>query len=173
MTAGEALYFDYVATLALQRSGHFVQSGLGVLAQHGLPWLEADFGLGRGLVLIDIGNYLFDGGQASVRLLRGLLRGLRPVAGVDGMLIGFIGFADASWIPCCARASVSLIDFVFEAVNSSSSLMRSRIGWVWRATYFLRAKGFRCPRSLPVSRVAGEFSGGGCADVELPLDMSA
>ena len=56
-------------------------------------------------------------------------------------------------MPCCARASVSLIALLFEAVNSSSSLMRSRIGWVWRATYFLRANGFMCPQNP--SRVSG------------------
>src|SRR5215469_700692 len=49
-------------------------------------------------------------------------------------------------MPCCARESTSLIIFEFVAVSSSSSLMRSRIGWVWRCTYFLRANGLIFPQ---------------------------
>ncbi len=143
VTGSEALNFDYVATLILERRCHFIESVLGFLAQHGLSRLEKDFGLGRWLVLIDVGDHLLDRGQAGVCLLRSLLSGLRPVAGIDGVLIGFICLVEASWIPCCARASVSLIALCSSAVSSSSSLMRSRIGWVWRATYFLRANGFR------------------------------
>src|ERR1700758_940351 len=56
-------------------------------------------------------------------------------------------------MPCWARASVSLIFLLFEAVSSSSSLMRSRIGSVCRATYFLRANGFTRPQKP--SRASG------------------
>src|ERR1700690_28347 len=64
-----------------------------------------------------------------------------------------LAFAEAIWIPCCARESVSLIALVLDAVSSSSSFTRSRIGSVWRATYFLRANGFMCPQKP--SRLAG------------------
>src|SRR5713101_4990024 len=57
-----------------------------------------------------------------------------------------LAFADAIWMPAWARESVSLIIFVLAAVSSSSSLTRSRIGWVWRCTYFLRAKGLTLPQ---------------------------
>src|SRR5207249_6290697 len=50
-------------------------------------------------------------------------------------------------MPCCARLSTSLIIFVLAAVSSSSSLTRSRIGWVWRWTYFFRAKGLTLPQN--------------------------
>src|ERR1700690_2391589 len=56
-------------------------------------------------------------------------------------------------MPCWARASTSLICFVFAAVSSSSSLARSRIGSVCRATYFLRANGFTRPQKP--SRASG------------------
>src|SRR5579863_1181150 len=49
-------------------------------------------------------------------------------------------------MPCWARESTSLIILVFPAVSSSSSFTRSRIGSVWRCTYFLRAHGFNLPQ---------------------------
>src|SRR5215471_13515875 len=49
-------------------------------------------------------------------------------------------------MPCWARPSTSLIIFEFEAVSSSSSLRRSRSGWVCFCTYFFRAKGFTLPQ---------------------------
>ena len=70
--------------------GHFIQRVLCILAQHGLSRLEQDFGLCRRLVLVDVGNDLLDRIQASVRVLRGLLRGLRLVASIDRMLIRFV-----------------------------------------------------------------------------------
>src|SRR6266567_1683035 len=50
-------------------------------------------------------------------------------------------------MPCWARLSTSLIIFVLAAVSSSSSFTRSRIGWVCRWTYFLRAKGLTLPQN--------------------------
>src|SRR5579863_2806606 len=49
-------------------------------------------------------------------------------------------------MPAWARESVSLIALLLAAVRSSSSLTRSRIGSVWRCTYFLRAKGLTRPQ---------------------------
>ena len=60
MARGETLHFDDVATLRFQRRRHFVERILGILAQRRLSGLEADFGLRRSLVLIDVANYLLD-----------------------------------------------------------------------------------------------------------------
>ena len=49
-------------------------------------------------------------------------------------------------MPAWARESTSLIILLLDAVSSSSSLTRSRIGSVWRCTYFLRAKGLMRPQ---------------------------
>src|SRR5882724_2472835 len=49
-------------------------------------------------------------------------------------------------MPSLARESTSLIILLLEAVSSSSSFTRSRIGAVWRCTYFLRAKGLILPQ---------------------------
>src|SRR5690349_4210954 len=49
-------------------------------------------------------------------------------------------------MPAWARASVSLMFLPFCEVSSSSSFTRSRIGSVWRCTYFLRAKGLTRPQ---------------------------
>src|SRR5580700_12007547 len=57
-----------------------------------------------------------------------------------------LALAEASWMPCWARASTSLICFELFAVSSSSSFTRSRMGSVWRCTYFLRAHGFILPQ---------------------------
>src|SRR5579872_228854 len=50
-------------------------------------------------------------------------------------------------MPCCARESTSLIILLLAAVRSSSSFKRSRMGCVWRWTYFLRANGFTRPQN--------------------------
>src|SRR5215831_2667804 len=50
-------------------------------------------------------------------------------------------FSEANCNPFCERPSTSLILFAFSAVISSSSLTRSRIGTVYRSTYFLLANG--------------------------------
>src|SRR5437879_11239187 len=65
-----------------------------------------------------------------------------------------------------ARESTSFIILLLLAVSSSSSFRRSRMGWVCRCTYFLRANGFTRPQKpsraggwsgLPVALVAGAF----------------
>src|ERR1700690_3298049 len=55
-------------------------------------------------------------------------------------------FMEAIWIPAWARESTSLIILLLAEVSSSNSFTRSRIGWVWRCTYFLRAKGLTLPQ---------------------------
>src|ERR1700733_12656351 len=57
-----------------------------------------------------------------------------------------LALSEASLMPAWVRASVSLIALPLEEVISSSSLTRSRIGSVWRCTYFLRAKGLTRPQ---------------------------
>src|SRR5208337_2330163 len=74
-----------------------------------LSGLEKDFGLGRGLVLIGVGNHLLDRVQTAVGLLRGLLRGLRFVAGLDGMLIGLVGL-QRSKLDSLLRARIGILD---------------------------------------------------------------
>src|SRR5258707_10623614 len=44
-------------------------------------------------------------------------------------------------MPCCERASTSLIEALLDAVISSSSFNRSLMGRVMRCTYFLLANG--------------------------------
>ena len=109
MTGGEALHFDNVATLTLQRSRHIIKRSLGGLAQHGLSALEEDFRLICRLVLVDIGDNLLDRVQAGVGLLRGLLRGLRLVPGVDCVLVGFISLR-RSQLDSLLSAGVGVFD---------------------------------------------------------------
>src|SRR5205085_1326192 len=80
-----------VPTLTFQRSRKIIQRRLGVLAEHGLSRTEADFGLVAGLVLINVADYAFNRGQASVGLGRGLLCLSGLVAGINRMLVGFTG----------------------------------------------------------------------------------
>ena len=105
----ETLHFDYVAALILQRGGHFIESVLGLLAQHGLSRPEKDFGLRRRLILIDVGDHLLDRVQARVCLLRSLLSGLRFVVGIDGMLIGLIRLG-RSQLDSLLRARIGIFD---------------------------------------------------------------
>ena len=71
-----------------------------------------------------------------------------------------VALAEAILMPSWARESTSLIILLLLAVSSSNSFRRSRIGWVWRCTYFLRANGLTRPqkpsraggwRGLPVA----------------------
>ena len=87
---GEALHFDDVAALILQRGGHIIESGLGVLAQNGLAGAEANLGLVSRFVLVDIADHLLHRGQTGVGLSRGLLRGLSFVTGIDGVLVSLV-----------------------------------------------------------------------------------
>ncbi len=162
MTGGEALDFDDVATLILQRGGHFIESGLGVLAQHGLSGLEKDFGLGRGLILIDVGDHLLDRVQTGVRLLRGLLRGLRFVAGVDGMLIGFVGLGRRE-LDSRLRARIGILDRL--GVGGSQLIefvdaVADRLGLA-RNVFLTRERIQAAPETFTGLRLQGRFAGGG------------
>src|SRR3954465_6278270 len=57
-----------------------------------------------------------------------------------------LALSEASLMPEEARWSTSLICLLLAEVSSSSSLTRSRMGSVWRCTYFLRAKGLTRPQ---------------------------
>src|SRR6185369_17749705 len=109
VTSGETLHFDDVSALTLQRRSHVVQGLLGILAEDALAGLEADFGLGCGFVLIDISNYLLDSGQAGGCLLRGVLRGLGAVTGVNRVLIGLIRLA-GSELNALLRTRINVLD---------------------------------------------------------------
>jgi hypothetical protein len=101
----EALHFNDVSALAFQRGRHFVQR-VGSLAQHGLAGFEADFGLRRGRILIDVANHLLHRGQARGGLGRDLLGGVSAVARVDGVLVSFVGLVPRpAGCRCCARES--------------------------------------------------------------------
>src|ERR1019366_5716481 len=91
VAGGEALHFDDVAALIFQRSSHFIERVLSLLAQQALAGPEADFGLRGGLVLVNVAHHLLDAGKAGIGLLRGLLRRLGLVAGINGMQVGFVG----------------------------------------------------------------------------------
>src|SRR5207302_4119685 len=81
---------DDVATLIPERGRHIVKSLFGLLAQNALAGTETDFGLGGSLVLVDVANHLLDRREAGRSLLRGLLRLLGTVAGIGGVLVGFV-----------------------------------------------------------------------------------
>src|ERR1039458_1326183 len=76
-------------------------------------------------------------------------------------------------MPCCARPSTSLIVLLFSEVNSSSSLMRSRMGPTWRCTYFLLANGcvtrFTKLGSSPSQKSLGVEGGSGSLSLALAL----
>jgi len=81
LAGGETLDFDDVAALSLYCVRHLVESVFGILAQNGLAGLEADFGLVRGFVLVDVADHGLDGLDAGRSRLRGLLRDGGLVAG--------------------------------------------------------------------------------------------
>src|SRR5579863_6761933 len=61
----EALDFEDVTALTLDRGRHGVNGVLGVLAQDGLAGAEADFSLVRGLVLVNVADHGLDGLDAG------------------------------------------------------------------------------------------------------------
>ncbi len=74
-------------------------------------------------------------------------------------------------MPCCARASTSLVIAAFDVVSSSNSWSRSLIGRVMRATYLWLAKGCvtRLTRlgSSPSQKSVGVCGGSGSRAVWL------
>jgi len=82
---------------------HFIESGLGVLAEHRLSRLEKNFGLSGGLVLIDVVTTCSTVFRRCEPVAR-LLRRLRLVAGLDGVLIGFAALPKRAGFPA-ARAN--------------------------------------------------------------------
>jgi len=91
------LDFEDVSALTLHAGSHLVKSVFRVLAQDGLARTEADFGLVRSLVLVDVADHGLNVLDASGDLLRGLLRRSGLVAGVDGVLVGFIGLVGSEF----------------------------------------------------------------------------
>ncbi len=105
----EALHFDDESTLIFQRGRHLIQCSLGVLAQDALAGTETDFSLGRSLVLVDVADNLLDGGQAGVGLGGSLVRQGRLVAGINGVLVSFVGFR-GSQTDAFGRARIDIFD---------------------------------------------------------------
>src|SRR5208337_2802003 len=68
-----------------------------------------NFGLVDGLVLVDVADHLLDTAEASVGLSRGLLRQLRLISGVDGVLVGFIGLGGGE-TNAVLRARIHVLD---------------------------------------------------------------
>ena len=161
MTRREALNFDDVAALVLQRSGHFIESVLGVLAQHRLSGLEKNFGLGGGLVLIDVGDHLLDRVQTRVSLLRGLLRGLRLVAGLDGMLIGFAGLG-RSELDSLLRARIGILDRPGVGGSQLIEFVDAVADWLRlpRDIFLARERIQVTPEAFASLRLQGIFAGG-------------
>ena len=89
----EALHFNNVALLVLQRGGHLVERVFGVLAEGALAGTETNFSLRDGLVLVDLADCIFNRGDARVRLLRRLLGLVGAIARVQRVRISFIGLA--------------------------------------------------------------------------------
>src|ERR1019366_7948895 len=122
---------------------------------------EKDFGLGRGLVLIDVGDHLLDRVQTSVRLLRGLLRGLRLVAGFDGMLIGLAGLG-RSELDSLLRARIGILDR--PGVGGSQLIefvdaVADRLG-LPRDVFFARERVHSTPEAFASLRLQRIFAGG-------------
>ena len=111
LARGESLDFENVSALTLHAGRHLIESVFGILAQDRLAGTEADFSLVRGLVLIDIADYGLNILHASGDLLRGLLRGGGFVAGVDGVLVGFIGLVRGE-LDARLRARVNVFDLL-------------------------------------------------------------
>src|SRR5215470_15635852 len=63
VAGSEALYFQDVSLLGLQRFGHLIESSLGVLAQNGLAGTEADLSLRNRRVLIEPAHRLLHAGD--------------------------------------------------------------------------------------------------------------
>src|SRR6201993_151217 len=78
----------------------------------------------------------------------------------------WFALSEASWMPCVARASTSLICLLLAEVSSSSSFTRSRMGSVWRCTYFLRAKGLTRPQ-----KPSRDGAARGALPVALPVSL--
>jgi len=92
VAGSESLDFDDVALLVLQGSGEFIESVLCLLAENGLSGTEPDFGFVHRRILVVIGDNLLDCLKASGGLLRGLVRLLGAIAGVESVLVGFVRF---------------------------------------------------------------------------------
>ena len=111
LAGGEALDFDDVATLSLYAAGHLVKSVLCILAQHGLASAEADFGLVRGLVLVDVADHVLDRLHPGGYLLRGILRLGGFVAGVYGVLVSFVRLV-RSQLDASGSARIDVLDLL-------------------------------------------------------------
>src|SRR5271154_819466 len=88
----EALNFKDVAVLTLELCGDLVEGVLGLFAQGGLAGTEMEFGLRSGFVLIEVADYCFGGGDASVESGDGLMGRLSLAGGVGGVLMGQADF---------------------------------------------------------------------------------
>src|SRR5579864_1353190 len=150
--------------LALQRGRQIIQRALGVLAEHGLSRAETDFRLVAGLVLIDVADHAFDGGQAIVGLGRGGLRLGRLVAGIDGVLVSFTGLR-RSLLNALLGAAVHVLDHLGVRGGQLIELVdavANRLGLA--LDIFLAGKRVDLsPKALMAFILQRRFTGGGVA----------
>ena len=112
--------------------------------------LEADFSLRSRLILIDVADYVLDGIQASAGLQCGLVRLLRTIARVNGVLIGLrrlcVGLTNAflgARVHVLDLASIlggQIVEFI-HPIADRAQLASARTSCA--------QKDSSCPRSLP------------------------
>ena len=134
----KALHFDDVALLVFHRRRQVIDRALGLLAKQGLTRAEANFNLRGRLELVNVRDCLLHRTEPVVGLLRGLVGELCAIAGVYRVLVSLIGLG-RSQADAFRRARVH----VFDQLGVAGGEL---IGFSCRCTYFLRAKGFRCPQ---------------------------
>src|SRR5579885_2099198 len=88
-SGGEALNLHDRSALILHLLSELIESFFSFGAQHLLPGTEADLGVGNRLILIERADGLLHGVQLRAGLINRLLRSLRAIASLDGMLVRF------------------------------------------------------------------------------------
>jgi len=102
-----------VSLLVLQRGGDLVKRVLGVLAKGRLANAETDLSLCNRLVLVNLADFLFHGGEVSCACCAVCWRLVGAIAGIECMRIRFIARPRALRMPSVDRASTSAIILAF------------------------------------------------------------
>ena len=167
----EALHFNNVALLVLERGGHLVESVFGVLAEGALSGAEADFSLRDGLVLIDLADRIFNRGDARVRLLRRLLGLVGAIARVQRVRVGFIGLAHRV-ADAFGRTSVNVSDHLGVLCGEFIELIHAAANGIQLpVNIFLAGKGIQMSPKTLFARVGERILAGRRLIVALGLGL--
>src|SRR3954471_9658525 len=159
-------HLDHVALLALQRGRQIVQCVLRLLAQGGLARAEADLSFARGLELVNVGYDLLHRVQTFGGLGRGLVSELGAVAGIDSVLVGFVG-AQAGYADTFGSACVNVFDRLSVGGGELVELVHASTHRIKLALHILFA-GERIqmsPKSFLARVLQGVFTGRGLGGV--------